>query len=252
MWLLWLLFTAGTFADDEALPGLALDAPPDFSVPGHAEVIVRNAGATPTRLLGVDLVGPVAGGLREAVYLAPGAEVALPLAWGRVGSVRPQLLLRTSEGTVILPGTAPVTLVSGGTPTQGLVGVIAAPVAAEATTPQPAAPSPSAGLATPSAPIILGALAKDLIDAEIKDHMAEVRRCYQRGLARDFMLEGKLIVKFVIAKDGAVSSAQVKGTTLPHGSVEACVVDRFAKLRFPDPKGGGIVIVAYPFIFSPS
>lgn len=71
-------------------------------------------------------------------------------------------------------------------------------------------------------------------------------------MRRDSTLEGKLTVRFVIAKDGKVSSSQVKATTLPHGSVEACVVDRFTKLRFPEPKGGGIVIVAYPFIFSPS
>ena len=26
---------------------------------------------------------------------------------------------------------------------------------------------------------------------------------------------------------------------------------RFLKMQFPEPKGGGIVIVSYPFVFSP-
>ena len=32
--------------------------------------------------------------------------------------------------------------------------------------------------------------------------------------------------------------------------VENCVVGRFMRMQFPSPKGGGIVIVSYPFIFS--
>ena len=34
-------------------------------------------------------------------------------------------------------------------------------------------------------------------------------------------------------------------------SVEQCVVGRFMRMQFPQPKGGGIVIVSYPFLFSP-
>ncbi len=100
-------------------------------------------------------------------------------------------------------------------------------------------------------PIILGALDKSLIDAVIKRHMNQIRYCYQRELTKSPDLGGKVTVKFVIAKDGTVSKAETKSSTLGSPTVESCIADRFRRFQFPEPKGGGIVIVSYPFIFSP-
>ena len=101
-------------------------------------------------------------------------------------------------------------------------------------------------------PIILGALDKSLIDAVIKRNMAQIRYCYQRELTKNPALGGKITVKFVIAKDGTVSSATAASTTMNNSAVESCINSRFMKFQFPEPKGGGIVIVKYPFIFAPS
>ena len=100
-------------------------------------------------------------------------------------------------------------------------------------------------------PIILGALDKSLIDAVIKRHMNQIRYCYQRELTRDPSLGGKITIKFVIAKDGSVSRASIKTSTMGSSAVENCIAGRFRRFQFPEPKGGGIVIVSYPFIFSP-
>lgn len=100
-------------------------------------------------------------------------------------------------------------------------------------------------------PIILGALDKALIDAVIKRNMASIRYCYQKELTKNPALGGKIQVKFVIAKDGTVSSATTGSTTMNNPAVESCINGRFQKFQFPEPKGGGIVIVKYPFIFSP-
>ena len=100
-------------------------------------------------------------------------------------------------------------------------------------------------------PIILGALDKSLIDAVIKRHMNQIRYCYQRELTKNPNLGGKVTVKFVIAKDGSVSKASIKSTTMGSKAVEGCITGRFMRFQFPEPKGGGIVIVSYPFIFSP-
>ncbi len=100
-------------------------------------------------------------------------------------------------------------------------------------------------------PIILGALDKSLIDAVIKRNMSQIRYCYQRELTKNPALGGKITVKFVIAKDGTVSSATTKTTTMNNSAVESCINGRFMRFQFPEPKGGGIVIVSYPFIFSP-
>jgi hypothetical protein len=58
-------------------------------------------------------------------------------------------------------------------------------------------------------------------------------------------------VKFVIGKTGSVSKASTKTSTLGSKAVEGCINSRFMRFKFPEPKGGGIVIVSYPFIFQP-
>lgn len=108
---------------------------------------------------------------------------------------------------------------------------------------------PGGSLALPQDAITLGALDKSLIDGVIKQHLNAVRYCYQRQLAQDPTLEGKVVLKFVVAGDGTVSKAQVKRSSLGSAKTESCMVSQFYKMRFPAPKGGGIVIVSYPFFF---
>ena len=100
-------------------------------------------------------------------------------------------------------------------------------------------------------PVILGALDKSLIDAVIKRHMNQIRYCYERELTSHPQLGGRIVVKFVIAKDGTVSKASARSSTVNNKSVEGCLNSRFKRFKFPEPKGGGIVIVSYPFIFQP-
>jgi hypothetical protein len=106
-------------------------------------------------------------------------------------------------------------------------------------------------VALPSDEVILGTMSKDVIDAVIKRNMNQVRYCYQRELTKDPTLAGKIVVKFVIAKDGTVTSAVTKSSTMASPAVEECVNGRFMHMQFPEPSGGGIVIVSYPFSFSP-
>jgi len=100
-------------------------------------------------------------------------------------------------------------------------------------------------------PIILGALDRSLIDEVIKRHMNQIRYCYQRELVKNNALAGKIVIKFTIAKDGSVSQAGTKTTSMNNQAVESCIEGRFYKMQFPQPKGGGIVVVSYPFMFSP-
>ena len=100
-------------------------------------------------------------------------------------------------------------------------------------------------------PIILGSLDKSLIDAVIKNNMNQIKYCYSRELNKNPSLGGKIVIKFVIAKDGTVSKADVKSSSMGSPAVESCITSRFRKFKFPEPKGGGIVIVSYPFIFNP-
>jgi TonB family protein len=80
--------------------------------------------------------------------------------------------------------------------------------------------------------------------------MSQIRYCYQRELTKNPGLKGRIVVKFVIAANGTVSKAYIKSSSMGSEGVESCIAGRFRRFKFPEPKGGGIVIVSYPFIFS--
>jgi TolA-binding protein len=101
-------------------------------------------------------------------------------------------------------------------------------------------------------PIILGALDKSLIDAVIKRHRNQIRYCYRRQLTRNPNLAGKITFEFVIAKDGTVSKASIKDSSMGDGTVEQCITERVLRMKFPAPKGGGVINVTYPFQFPES
>ncbi len=103
-----------------------------------------------------------------------------------------------------------------------------------------------------SEPIVLGALDRDAIERVIRGHLAQIRYCYQRELQKDWDLEGRVVFRFVIGRDGSVVSAEVVQSDLENQILESCVSKRLMRLKFPAPDGGGIVVVTYPFVFSPA
>jgi outer membrane biosynthesis protein TonB len=74
--------------------------------------------------------------------------------------------------------------------------------------------------------------------------------CYQDGLRTNPALAGRVSVRFVIGRDGTVSSAGNGGSDLPDSGVVSCVVRAFYSVSFPAPQNG-IVRVTYPIVFSP-
>lgn len=100
--------------------------------------------------------------------------------------------------------------------------------------------------------VIMGALDRSVIDAYIKRNLAKIRWCYEKELNKDPKLFGRIVINFIISGTGAVSSSKVNRTTMGNQNVESCVADQIKKIRFPAPKGGGIVIVNYPFVFKHS
>ena len=111
-------------------------------------------------------------------------------------------------------------------------------------------PPPASSVAISEAKI-MGTLDRSVLDRVVKQHLAQIRFCYSRELAKVPTLAGQLVVKFVIGSEGSVSSAITKTTTLNSAPVEQCINARFMRMRFPAPEGGGIVIVSYPLTFAP-
>ena len=80
-------------------------------------------------------------------------------------------------------------------------------------------------------------------------YLPRIKFCYQKELVKNPKLFGKITIRFIIGKDGRVSMAKVQSSTMHNKIVENCVVRVFYQMAFPKPRGGGIVIVTYPFIF---
>ncbi len=99
---------------------------------------------------------------------------------------------------------------------------------------------------------VMGSLDKDIIRRIVRAHINEVRYCYNRGLAKKPSLAGRVEVEFIIAATGRVENAKVRRTNLADASVSQCIAKAVRRWKFPKPRGGGIVKVAYPFVLSPA
>ena len=99
-------------------------------------------------------------------------------------------------------------------------------------------------------PITIGNVDKATIDRIVKQHLTQIRTCYERELARNPSLSGKITVKFVIAKDGQVSTSNSAHSTLGSAPAEECIHGHFRRMRFPPPRGGGIAVIRYPLVFN--
>lgn len=96
---------------------------------------------------------------------------------------------------------------------------------------------------------ILGSLTKNEIATPIRTNLPEFKQCYEAKLSEHPRAAGGVNLQFVIAPDGSVTSTEViEDTVLPE--VGVCVESRMKQLRFPKPRGGGIVVVTYPFTFA--
>jgi TonB family protein len=96
---------------------------------------------------------------------------------------------------------------------------------------------------------VVGSLPREVIRRVIRRHINEARYCYERELARDPDLAGRVTISFVISPDGSVASADVASSTLGSDAVESCLSTAVRRWAFPAPQGGGIVRVSYPFEF---
>jgi TonB family protein len=103
----------------------------------------------------------------------------------------------------------------------------------------------------PDRPDVRGSLSRAQIQAVVREHLGEVRACYERGLRARPDLEGRVVVSFIISPEGAVTSASVATSEIREARVESCIAQAIRTWRFPAPDGGGVVGVNYPFVLGP-
>ena len=95
-----------------------------------------------------------------------------------------------------------------------------------------------------------GRLPPEVVQRIIRANFGRFRRCYEQGLKKNPIVQGRVTTRFLIGRDGSVAYASDGGSDLPDGNVVSCVVSAFSRLSFPEP-AGGTVVVEYPITFSP-
>lgn len=102
----------------------------------------------------------------------------------------------------------------------------------------------------PGRTIIKGSLPKSEIARVIRRNLARFKYCYEKQLNANPNLAGKVSLRFVIAPTGKVAKVSVAETSINNQTVESCTMRVMKSLKFPKPKGGGVVVVTYPFVFA--
>lgn len=96
---------------------------------------------------------------------------------------------------------------------------------------------------------VQGALDKTVIRRVVRRHFVRLKYCYERELQKQPDLTAKITIRFVITASGNVGPVTVQ--TGSGSAIDACVASVIQSMVFPAPKGGGSVIVSYPFVFQP-
>ena len=96
---------------------------------------------------------------------------------------------------------------------------------------------------------VSGSLDKELVRQVIARNKGQIKYCFESLLNRYPKLGGKVAIRFTIGAEGNVLSSSVAQSTAGNSELEQCVAGRVRTWAFPKPKGGGSVVVTYPFIF---
>lgn len=104
----------------------------------------------------------------------------------------------------------------------------------------------------PGKVISKGSLSREEINRVVRRHLNQIRYCYEKELAKEPNLQGKIVGTWTIAGTGLVASATASQNTMGSKPVADCVVRIIQRMRFPKPRGGGQVFVTYPFVFAAS
>ncbi len=95
---------------------------------------------------------------------------------------------------------------------------------------------------------VVGQLPRETVRRVVRAHFKGLEACYDHAAAPN--LNGKVMTKFVIQRDGTVSAVQDAGSDLHDAGVVSCVRGILKSLVFPTPEGGTVAVVA-SLVFEP-
>jgi len=102
---------------------------------------------------------------------------------------------------------------------------------------------------TNSDPEVTGSMDPELIRRVVRSHHDQLKYCYDNALTKNPKLTGKVSVRWIITEGGTVASSNVVNSTTNTRELDQCIAGRVLTWIFPKPKGGGVAVVTYPFVF---
>jgi serine/threonine-protein kinase len=88
------------------------------------------------------------------------------------------------------------------------------------------------------------------IQKVMRERFDAFRGCYEKALAKNPKIAGKVTLEYDIAPDGTPYDVRLAGASVPDPVFQDCLVDEVSKLRFAAPLDGHMRIV-YPIDFAP-
>ncbi len=97
---------------------------------------------------------------------------------------------------------------------------------------------------------VRGALDKELIRRIVREHLGQVKYCYENLLPSNPNLQGRVVVKWHVTGSGLVDASEVTSSTAQTPALGQCLAGRIRTWKFPAAKQAEAgFVVSYPFVF---
>jgi TonB family protein len=95
----------------------------------------------------------------------------------------------------------------------------------------------------------IGVMDTDDVEATLQEHFDDVRDCYTRAGKAQRYAGGKVLLRFMVAGDGAAQDVWVLESSLGNYDVERCLVSVGRRIHFHAPNGNKATTFEYPVEF---
>lgn len=90
---------------------------------------------------------------------------------------------------------------------------------------------------------------KEAVRQVMRANLPSFKKCYADELKKNKDLGGKIVIKWEISDEGAVTKALVESSKMNNSTVENCILEKVKTLKFPKPPTGMTGEIRYPFSF---
>ena len=95
-----------------------------------------------------------------------------------------------------------------------------------------------------------GSLSREVIRRIVQQHRGRVRHCYESALRSSPSLSGRVTIRFTVAPQGNVLSAESIGNSTGDGTLSQCIATVVQRMTFP--QADGTTTISYPFLLQPT